>query len=213
MKTIKNPYLDKFIDGGGDKWLSATEMDYKLIHGVLFLNRIDLCVEYSWAVPDKRSLDIITKYSPVVEVGAGTGYWASLLSKNGCDITTYDIAPVSSGIENQWHTSEPKFEIYEDKVIEKPTNEYFSVIMCDEDFTPDKDKTLMLCWPPYDTPMAVDYLRRYKGNHVIYIGEFDGCNANDDFFGELSTCWQAIDTHDVPQWYGIHDVLEVYERK
>ena len=203
MKTIKNPYLDKFTEGGGDKWLSASEMEYNLRHGIPYANRIDLCVEYAWAVPDKRGLDIITKYSPICEVGAGTGYWASLLSKNGCDITAYDVAPVSSGIENQWHT----------KIREETTNEYFPVIMCEEDFTPDKDKTLMLCWPPYNTSMAVDYLRRYDGDYVIYIGEFDGCNANDDFFGELSACWQAIDVYDVPQWDGIHDVLEVYERK
>ena len=32
--------------------------------------------KYAWAIPDKSSLDIIEHFQPLVELGAGQGYWA-----------------------------------------------------------------------------------------------------------------------------------------
>jgi len=58
--------------------------------------RSTLVNKYAWAVPDDRSLEIVAKYSPIVEMGAGTGYWAKLLSDRGVDIVAYDKEPGNS---------------------------------------------------------------------------------------------------------------------
>jgi hypothetical protein len=47
--------------------------------------------KYAWAIPDARALRIIKHFAPVVEMGAGTGYWCSLLRESGVDIVAYDL--------------------------------------------------------------------------------------------------------------------------
>jgi len=37
--------------------------------------------KYAWAIPDERAMRIIYNYGPVVEIGAGKGYWGYLLRK------------------------------------------------------------------------------------------------------------------------------------
>ena len=45
---------------------------------------------FSWAIPSDEALDTIARYAPIVEVGAGTGYWAKLLEDRGVDIAASD---------------------------------------------------------------------------------------------------------------------------
>jgi hypothetical protein len=62
---------------------------------------IDNCIMplrrmYSWGIPTNEALDAVSNASPagVIEVGAGTGYWAMLLQNRGVDIIAYDRTPV-----------------------------------------------------------------------------------------------------------------------
>eukprot|EP00854_Cymbomonas_tetramitiformis_P003077 gene3077-3908_t len=44
-----------------------------------------------FAVPNAEAIATMVKYSPLVELGAGTAYWAELARSAGASITTYDI--------------------------------------------------------------------------------------------------------------------------
>lgn len=48
-----------------------------------------------FAVPSQEALDVIAALGPIIEVGAGTGYWAALLQHAGADIIAYDEQPPS----------------------------------------------------------------------------------------------------------------------
>ena len=74
------------------------------------------------------------------------------------------------------------------------------------------ERSLMLCWPPYSTNMAAMALRRYKGNVVIYIGEYAGGCTGDEDFHEMLDSWKLKETVSLPQWPGIRDDLTVYYR-
>jgi hypothetical protein len=55
------------------------------------------CVQrYAFAVPTREALETISQYAPIVELGAGTGYWAWLLRRRGVDCVAYDLAPPDS---------------------------------------------------------------------------------------------------------------------
>ena len=160
-----------------------------------WVNINDLKQRYSFAVPTDESVRRIAYYSPIVEIGAGLGYWASLLDEVGCDIIAYDTHP---GAENHW--------------IEDDYSPWFEVKECSPDFVPPADRALFLCWPPYDITMASDVLSRYKGDTLIYIGESkDGCCADDAFFEALNN-WDCIEYIDLPQLFGIRDSLTIYNR-
>ncbi|KAG2767913.1 hypothetical protein PC129_g1200 [Phytophthora cactorum] len=52
---------------------------------------VSVAMKYSWAIPDERALQIIKHYGPIVEMGAGSGYWARLLQLRGVDVVAYDL--------------------------------------------------------------------------------------------------------------------------
>jgi hypothetical protein len=73
---------------------------------------------------------------------------------------------------------------------------------------------LMMCWPPHSDPMAYEALRAFKGDKLIYVGESDdGCNATDAFFELIEKEWVKIKVINIPQWFGLHDSLYLYEKK
>ena len=60
--------------------------------------------------------------------------------------------------------------------------------------------------------MAYRALLVYKGDILIYIGEFGGCCADEEFFELLEKDWENIEKFDIPQWHGMHDRLAIYRR-
>ena len=76
---------------------------------------------FSFSVPTTEALDVVASLNSggssgessgnsqggatkIVEVGAGTAYWAMLLQDRGCEVVAYDIAPASTiGAGNAFH--------------------------------------------------------------------------------------------------------------
>lgn len=82
QNVMANPLLDAFemaTAAGGD------------IDGM----RSQLVTRYGFAVPSDEALTAIERCSPrgVVELGAGTGYWAFLLQQRGVDVVAFDVEP------------------------------------------------------------------------------------------------------------------------
>ncbi len=59
--------------------------------------RTCICSYFAWAVPNDAALQTLRNLGPLVELGAGTGYWAWLLSRSGADIIAYDLADSHEG--------------------------------------------------------------------------------------------------------------------
>jgi hypothetical protein len=158
--------------------------------------------EYSWAIPTSYALKCILQYGPIVEMGAGTGYWAHLLRAMGGDIIAYD----------KWTDNHDAFGI---NMWHAPDKQYSHVDNGDpEILVKHKDRTLFLCWPPCDDSMAVDCLKYWKGKNLIYVGEEKGgSTANDKFFKILETEFFRTLRQEIPQWMCANDSLEVWTRK
>lgn len=179
---IPNPYLDAY---------------HKTPLTKMWEVRRHLTAQYAWAIPTDEAVRAIASLSPVVEMGAGTGYWASLIAQAGGQIRCFDRFP--PGEENQYrhrHAYVP---------IERGGPEVLG------DFSA---YTLMLCWPPYDDPMAAECLDRWRGNRLVYIGEGPwGCTADDAFFERLGRGFELEKRIEIPQWEGIHDDVTIYRRR
>ena len=62
--------------------------------------------------------------------------------------------------------------------------------------------------------MAVNALRAYAGRRVAYVGEWDGgCTGDEAFHALLSRGWRETERVAIPQWWGLHDALYIYERR
>jgi hypothetical protein len=162
-----------------------------------FYRREILTSRYAWAIPTEPVVRRLAELSPICDMGCGTGYWAWMLQQAGAEVLAVDPLPI--GVANHWHKhgTQPFVEIVRGEAAS------FDVPIT---------HTLMLCWPPYDAPMGHDAIRRYCGEHVIYVGEHGGCTADDAFHDELAAKWTRLEELEIPQWFGVHDSVNIYRR-
>lgn len=109
-----------------------------------------LTEQYAWAVPDEFSLQVISKFSPIVEVAAGKGYWASLLRSRGVDIIAMD--KYVSSFDHTW----TEIQSGGPKDLQKGDL---------------SSRTLFLCYPDQTTNVASKCLKFFKGDLLIHVGE------------------------------------------
>lgn len=185
---MKNPYRV-----AAQEWLSGDNIVSS--HS----RRSELVKRFSWAIPNTEAVRAIAALPRIVEIGAGTGYWASLIRSEGGDIIAYDLAHQR---ENPWGHNVEHFPIRWGGVSKLRTPE------CRD------RETLFLCWPPYGEPMAFQALRSFKGQWVVYVGEDTwGCTGDEKFHRRLGQKWDHMQEIAIPQWSGIHDSVNIYRRK
>jgi len=187
-----NEYYKAFRLVDGEHYLLGIEHEHDII------NRWDFARFWAWAVPTIKAIEMIAKYSPMIEMGAGKGYWASLISKKGGMIHAYDKKPYV----NHWCL---------------PGKGYYHVLIGGVDVLKERryrNCSLFICWPPYNGELAYEALKAFKGDTFIYIGENSGgCTGDDRFFDELGEHWREIEGCVIPRWEGINDYLTIYERR
>lgn len=165
------------------------------------LDRSHLCARYSWSIPSPTSVAWIANLTAgrgIVEIGAGSGYWAWQLTQAGVNVVAYDPHPAGEGNEYAKHGT------------------YYPVAVGDQSAAVGcGDRALMLCWPSYCASFAAEALKAYPGDLLIYIGEgWGGCCADDDFFKLLDTEWEeAGKCPSHMSYWGIHCRLSAYKRR
>lgn len=187
-----NPYLVEFIDARKNA----------VGHfGIGMFQARQKCVQkFGFAIPTEEAVNLIAKRAPkgVVEIGAGTGYWASLLSLV-IPVRAYDPEPGGS-FKSPYHFWKSWFPVNR--------GDHKRLLGCET------DEALMLCWPDYKEDWSAEAVEFYRGKTLVYIGEGSGgCTGNDRLHELIYTGWEMVDDCWLPQWPGIHDSLEIYNRK
>ena len=203
---LDNPYLDAVSAPVSEAEREQIAARYGIstvaLNGAVlgFMRREILTNLYAWAIPTEHVVRRLAQLSPICDMGCGTGYWAWLLRQAGAEVLPVDPLPAGS-YANHWHK-----DLHARSFVEIVREDAASFVV-------PVTHALMLCWPPYGEQMAMDALRRYHGNHVIYIGEGAyGCTADDTFHSELTTKWSLVEELEIPQWWGVHDSVYVYQR-
>lgn len=162
-------------------------------------HRYDLVREYAWAIPNDLALAALADLAPLVEIGAGGGYWTHCLRERGVDVVAYD--------PQLWHETEPG--------AKRKQRIWTEVLQRDHSAAADHPtRTLMLCWPSYRESWSDRALDAYTGSTVAYIGEgAHGCTGSERFHELLECDFEEKATVDIPQWFGMHDYLSIWRRK
>jgi len=186
--TLENPYFEE-VAGGVTVGANRASWSKKAVD--VLKRREALVEEYAWAIPNREAIETIVEHGPIVEVGAGTGYWAWCVDQLGGVVAATDAEPPESTYR---------------RVAAYDARRRVNAMVADE-----LDAALLLVWPPYDDPMAADALEAYPGETVIYVGEGrGGCTADDRFHRLLHEDWELTETVDIPTYLGLHDRLEVW---
>lgn len=154
----------------------------------LYFNRSILVHKFSWAVPSAAALVQIQDFCKgrrIIEIGAGTGYWASLLQAHGQVVVAVD------------NCKEPV------------DHQYTQVIRADGcsflDAHDTSEDVLMCCWPR----CMEAWLEAFKGRGLIWIGEVEGAT---DYIQEDDPSWQLDRECMIPVHMGMRDRLRMYSR-
>ena len=100
MPTI-NPYLDaaRAINFGRPDLTRLEQLDGEALRDYIFEcveARDRMVAQFSWAIPNNDALNVLAAHAPLIELAAGTGYWAHLLKQRGVDILAFDNDPPTS---------------------------------------------------------------------------------------------------------------------
>lgn len=187
---LENPYLEEF-EATAPRWPVPPEL--RKLTMERYVLRQALVAKYAWGIPSDAAIELLLRYSPLVEMGAGTGYWAGLIRSAGGDVLAYDRYPPPDR-RNRWHAGQPTWSEVQPGGVKR--------------LRLHPDRTLFLCWPPDDEPMGIESLTAYPGRTVVFAGE---TGAGSDLARELDR-WDLVETLDIPQWEGIRDRLFVLRR-
>lgn len=174
--------------------------------------RMLLQAVYAYAIPAPQTIEWMAGFCvdlPIVELGAGRGYWAAQLGHSGLTVEAYDSEPPdktenisflgAAGQADIWHSV--------GDVSEFATR------------AGSADYALFLCWPPgWGNTMASEVLTLFEdagGERLVYIGEPKGGKTGDDaFFDALSARWRldSVDPNFV-SWWTETDVAQGWVRK
>ena len=193
-------------------WASATELQPTFPYSAfeqatakeldtLGASRHHLATRYAWSIITPGDVAWIVEQldgRPVVEIGAGTGYWAWQLEQAGVDVAAYDPNPPAD--DNHFCKAGPYTTVLADDATAVKHHQ---------------DRTLLMVWPPYGGEHARHALSLYEGDLLIYAGEgWGGCTADDGFYELLDAEWDEVSV--APRhvtWWGIHCCLSAFVRK
>jgi hypothetical protein len=153
-----------------------------------FGERQRLVEEYSWAVPTKDVIQYCAQFDELLEIGAGNGYWASLIEEMGGNIRATDL-----NVPDETYTEVEKqgWRDLQREIHHRP---------------------VLMVWPPYDEGVAAGVARQ-SPKHILYVGESrGGCTGDDEFFDIVGEQYGLVGKLDVPSYAGINDNFFHYAR-
>lgn len=163
--------------------------------------RHQFVVRMGHALPSKEALDTIARHSrSIVEVGAGSAFWAHQLRRVGVDVVATDLHAAQNEYRQAIGAHSPVMRMSAIEAIKA---------------YPDRD--VLAIWPCYHRnwlEKAIDHMK--PGQLLFYVGEGSGgCTATDGFFRKTSDprVFDTVEEHYLAQWPGIHDNLIVFRKK
>ena len=154
-----------------------------------FGDRQKFVEEYSWGVPSEDVIQYCAEFDNLIEVGAGSGYWAKCINDADGNVQATDIDPPKDTYTNVQQVAAYKLQ---NKI---------------------RDSPVLMVWPPYGESMA-EIVARAEPSHILYVGEQrGGCTANDGFFYIIEEKYGLVGRLEIPSYAGINDDFYHYTRK
>ena len=163
-----------------------------------------LVEKYAWAVPDNKALEIIKHFAPIIELGAGGGYWAYLLREMGVDIVAVDKYNAKGA---KTYTEVIKGE---PKILKKKEHE---------------ERVRFLSYPDDRESMSMECLEYFQGDTIIHVGELAitgtkaggvqrpwGKTSCSEFQVALMADFHCVVRHRLPSFPTSCDYLTVWKR-
>ncbi|THD80636.1 MAG: hypothetical protein E7812_07860 [Phenylobacterium sp.] len=153
--------------------------------------------EWGFAIPCAEAVDALARLGPLLEVGAGSGYWSAILAAAGCDVIATD-ALAEGNIGYGFHAGR-HFAVRQMTAVEAVRAFPHRAVLCS--------------WPTPGEPWALGAARCAK-NVFALVGEpKGGVTGSPGLYRYLATRFDLAHTVAIPQFPGSRDALSVYRRR
>ena len=176
---------------------------------------------FAFAIPNGAALTALAAHAPLVELGAGTGYWASQLRARGAACDCFDLHPPDEHGSNAFHASKCWTRVDQGEGAEVATR--FAT------------HSLLLVWPyslamdgedgrvPWDAEALAAYTQA-GGHTVAHVGELKAggpvhgasigaTTTSLEFARALVAGWALEATIGLPNWPHMRDELTIWKRR
>lgn len=163
--------------------------------------RQELRAHYAYSIPTAEAIQRLVSLGPLVEIGAGLGYWAHLIDQMGGDIICYDK---QRSTENQYTTDRSAyFPVKEGKETAAAMHpERALVLMWPSDYNQDRG------W----SDRALETHIEAGGDAFALVGEGKGgASGSTRLFDLAEKTYGRPDVIGLPRFEGLHDALFVYQ--
>ena len=151
--------------------------------------------KFGSAVLNRATVEFILPRGPLVEVGAGLGYWARELRDAGMEIAATD-PDTGTG----WPGAETWTK------VEKLTAQ--------EALARYPERNMLLVWPDRQGEWPAQALREFRGELILHVGEPPGgCTGTPEMYQEMERNYETVSERPVPRFAGANDRLTVLRRK
>ncbi len=128
-------------------WEEEKGKTHQVIGGKLVDIRSATVEKYAFGIPNKEALNEIALHQPILEIGAGLGYWSRLLQDRGVQIRPTDLIPPDEA-ENPWT-----------KVFSGTPQDLLAY----------PGRTPFLCWLPESNAQSMANF--YQSETILWVGE------------------------------------------
>lgn len=154
--------------------------------------RDDFVEKFGYAILNRDTVETLRPYAPILEVAAGTGYWAYELQKHGIDTVPTDPHPEQLWPSAPWTTVHHVNGLH---ALEKYP-----------------EHNLLISWPDM-ARWPTHIVRKFRGKYLIYVGEpKNGSTGTDRMFQALADHYTLHHQHVIPTFATSNDRMLIYIR-
>jgi len=162
---------------------------------------------FSWPIPTAPALRVIRDLSPgrrVMELGAGTGYWAALLASLGAHVVACDAAPANK----TWFPVQPQ-----------RAGSFVRTHGADHSLLVTYPRSAQVTFGDRDTADVTQSIdtyaetRKEDGGTIFVVGERPRESTDDVAARLLSRGWEIVKAVALPRWPYKHDILLALQYK
>jgi hypothetical protein len=168
---------------------------------------------YACAVPSEDALAALSNIGlPIVELGAGSGYWGALLRNRGVGCVLFDRSPPTDTGRNMYFSRTFTEGLWgeDDKASEYPDHALLLV-------WPYSEQEANAPWAQSALPWDVRALDAYKGAVVAHVGELEEGVASVatslPFKKRIAADFYLGCSLELPSWIHCSDRLAIWRRK